>query len=222
MRAVGTAEEMPATFEGKMSLLEEILQCGLEKLLNEAKKRDCLKPPYGKTPYPTPLITEEEFFKSGAWKEDINENNEPTFSYSYGFNPLMFLGDVVRWAHPNSVVARLEAKKQAFLRLSSIGRHALRRMEIWGDLQAMYKARSSGMLWGPSTSAVNCSSVSVLCQPLRSGTVTVQTSFDEDFSNIVNTVTADFVMNSGSDANPNPASAANRQQGDYIRNFNPS
>ena len=47
--------------QDQLILLDEILQKGLEKLLEHAKKNNFLEPPFGRLPNPTPLITEEEF-----------------------------------------------------------------------------------------------------------------------------------------------------------------
>ena len=53
-------------YEQKLALLDKILKDGLSKLLLEAKEKNFLEPPYGRMPYPTPLISEETFIQQGG------------------------------------------------------------------------------------------------------------------------------------------------------------
>lgn len=151
----------------------------------EAKRRDCIKYPYGRSIQPTPLITEEEFYKSGAWNEDIGVNDEPEFSYSFGFNPLEFLSNFIEWAHPNSAVARKNAKISALDRLRSVGKHALHCLDVAKEIQHDLALLKSGILWGPNVGVSDSTTVNLVCQPLRSGVVQIEISQDCSFDPVL-------------------------------------
>ena len=90
--AVDLPEELPSSEVEKASLLEGILERGIEKLLEEVKAKKYLQEPYGRKPEPTPLMSEEQFLIDNCL-EDVPENDEPQFNFEYGFNPLKFLAN---------------------------------------------------------------------------------------------------------------------------------
>lgn len=177
-------DSMPSDYDEKLELLEKILETGLQKLLNEARRTDILKFPYGRSSNPTPLITEEEFVKSGAWKSDHLNDDEPKFEYNYGFNPIRFMGDFIKWAHPDTVAARRDAKSDAFERLKSIARHGVKQIDTVDNLKETIQYLRSGILWGPFTTPLSSTSVLCICQPLKAGTIVIQVTSDDLFRSI--------------------------------------
>jgi hypothetical protein len=176
-------EEIPA-FPDRLQVLNEILRKGIEELCQYAKKNDYLTPPYGRNPDPTPLITEEEFLVKGGLK---CEDDEPPFSYEYGFDPLKFLADYLKWAHPDSVQRRLNDKLGAQERLVFRANHAKRQLQTQEYLVSLMKKLSSGIEWGPFTAPLSSSVVRCVVKPFKRGILYVQLSTEEDFQNIIKT-----------------------------------
>ena len=54
------------------------------------------------------------------------QEDGPAFNFEYGFNPLKFLAEYIKWCHPDSVAARQLEKLQAIERLTFRGQHANR------------------------------------------------------------------------------------------------
>jgi hypothetical protein len=167
---------------------------------SEAKARQVLHPPYGRPLNPTPLITEEEFVKGGLHRNLDETDEDPTLDYEYGFNPLTFLGEYVRWSHPDTVVSRRKAKEDAIDRLRFIANHGIRQLEVVDELKDILSQQGSGILWGPFTGPVSSTSILLICQPLQSGYVVVQLSEREDFSEISVQSETLYQKNSPSDA----------------------
>lgn len=130
-------------------------------------------------------MTEEEFMKTGAWRDGSNVDIEPKFEYSYGFNALRYLAEYVKWAHPHSAYLRQREKLEAKKRLEDMGSHALQREKTRELLIQKLESLRSGILWGPFTSPISSKSAIVICQPLRPGQVFIEVSSDEDFNDIV-------------------------------------
>lgn len=182
-------------YHEKLSLLEEIVESGLSKLLDEAKSRGYSEPPFGRPANPTPLMTEEQFLRGGGLQdvkriEDGVETHprkcsrDPVFNYEYGFNPLKFLANYIKWAHPESRRAREEEKAKALCRLNFRANHAQFQLKNAAFLSIMRMNMESGIMWGPFTSPTSPTSIVAICKPIRSGIVTFQISTRSDFEKI--------------------------------------
>ena len=176
-----------------------------------ARKNNILQSPYGRAALPTPLITEEEFVQSEGWNASSFED---VFNFQYGFNPVRFMADYIKWAHPNSANERYLLKQQAFESLKAIGKHALHRDVIQNELSLLSVQLQSGILWGPFNSPISCSSVLFICQPMFPGLVHLELSLDTKFSDIYTSVqvqhdpfqTNNTDNSSSSDTPPYPSS----------------
>jgi hypothetical protein len=176
-------EEIPA-FSDRLQVLNDILRKGIQELCQYSKKNDYLTFPYGRNPDPTPLITEEEFLAKGGLK---CEDDEPAFSYEYGFDPLKFLADYLKWAHPDSVQKRLNDKLSAQQSLVFRANHAKRQLQTQEYLVSLMQNLSSGIEWGPYTIPLSSSVVRCVLKPFKRGIIYVQLSIEEDFQNILKT-----------------------------------
>jgi hypothetical protein len=173
---------MDDSYKNKVVLLQKIVRDGIAKLLTEAKANSFLEPPYGRLPFPTPLITEDEFIKSGALGGD---DVEPEFNFEYGFDPLKVLAEFIMWSHPNSVEGRRQKKIEAAKFLELRAEHARRQMHVSNSLGALAHYESSGILWGPLCSPSSSRSVVVVCKSLKKGKVICQISKFRDFREIL-------------------------------------
>jgi hypothetical protein len=172
-------------YEEGLHGLEVILDKGIRRLLEEVRRRDVVRPPYGREPDPTPLLSEEAFARNAAeLLSAADDDDEPVFDFKYGFNPLAFLGDYVRWAHPSSVAARQVEKERAAARLRVRAQHALKQVSTISSLQTLVATQSSGIEWGPLTGPLSSSCTVVVVNALRQGKVIVQVSNDAAFSNV--------------------------------------
>lgn len=117
-------------FEDKIELLNSTLHDSIERLLQEAKKKGVLLPPFGRPPTPTPFVDEDEEIVQDldATTEDTRNEDDvddvTNFKYQYGFNPLEFLADLLHLAHPQSVAKRRQQRSLAQQRLCSRAKHA--------------------------------------------------------------------------------------------------
>lgn len=173
---------MDPAYKEKLVLLNKIVHDGIAKLLIEAKNKNYLEPPYGRLPFPTPLITEDDFIKEGALHSD---DAEPEFKFDYGFDPLKTLAEFIIWSHPKSVEARKQKKIEAAKFLERRAEHAKRQMCVSHNLSALAHYASSGVLWGPLCSPLSSSAVVVVCKPLRRGKVIFQISKFRDFREVL-------------------------------------
>jgi len=171
-------------YEQKLALLDSILKEGLSKLLLEAKEKNFLEPPYGRMPYPTPLISEEAFIQQGG----IHCNDEdPEFNFEYGFDPLKFLADFIMWSHPDTIENRRLRKIDASLYLQKRAQHSRLQLFTAQCLCGIVKNQRSGILWGPFVSPISVSSVICICKPFKMGKVVVQLSYSHSFDEILHT-----------------------------------
>ena len=109
-----------------MELLHALLHSGIETTLHEADEKEALEPPYGrKTANPLPKsdedgggldeddpwadVEEDEDEEEGEDEED--EEEETKFEYTYGFNPLLFLGEYLQTTNPKVVRERAIARQ---------------------------------------------------------------------------------------------------------------
>ena len=175
--------DMSGYEEGLLGL-EVILDKGIRRLLEEVRRRDVVKPPYGREPDPSPLLSEEAFASKAAELLSADDDDEPVFDFKYGFNPLAFLGDYVRWAHPSSVAARQVEKERAAARLRVRAQHALKQVSTISSLQTLVIDQSSGIEWGPLTGPLSSSCTVIVVKAIRPGKVIVQVSNDAAFGNV--------------------------------------
>ena len=174
-------EELPADFAASAGLLDSIVAKGLEKLLAEAKMKNYLEAPFGRKEAPTPLLSEEDFLTRGCLN-NAPEEDEPVFKFEYGFNPLKFLAEYVRWSHPDSVKERRMERTRCVERLQFLAGHAKRQLTTSSGLRTLALAQGSGALWGPVTSVLSATSVLCVVQALRPGTLLVEVGADASFA----------------------------------------
>lgn len=164
--------------EEKFKLLNLLIRNGIEELCNFAKQHQYLEAPYGKKPDPTPLISEEDFVKSGGLHCD---DKDPEFSYDYGFDPVKFLGQYLVWAHPDSVESRRQMKEGAFQRLQDRVAHARKQLETHQLLQTRAQNFRSGITWGPIAIVVDPTSVRLAVRTFKAATVLMEIAASADF-----------------------------------------
>jgi len=174
-------EELPADFAACAGLLDGIVARGLEKLLAEAKTKNYLEAPFGRKQAPTPLLSEEAFLTQGGL-HGAGDDDEPAFSFEYGFNPLKFLAEYVRWSHPDSVKERRLERARCVQRLQFLAAHAKQQLLTSEGLRQQALAQGSGALWGPVCGVLSATSAYCVVQPLRHGTMLVDVSIDASFA----------------------------------------
>lgn len=178
------------TFDESLEFLHITLQDSLNKLLQEAKVRNCIHPPYGRPPTPSPFVNENEI--------DINEllnnpleceaNDRASFNYEYGFNPLIYLSQLILKAHPKSIAARKQLRNESVDRLISRVSHARKQLSIGKELAYRAKFLQSGVVHGPLTSPLNHNSVLFWCRTAIPGNLVVQISKNISFSPVFRSV----------------------------------
>ena len=173
---------MNAEYKEKLDLLQSIVQKGIAKLLEEAKTKEFLEPPYGRLPFPTPLISEDEFIAAGALESDDAESQ---FKFEYGFDPLKILADFIVWSHPNTVEERRQKKIAAAKFLQNRAEHARKQVYTSHSLHLTAHKELSGILWGPISSPLSCTSVLVTCKSIKKGKIIIQLSKYRDFREII-------------------------------------
>jgi hypothetical protein len=178
-------DKMPQIFEEKSALSVSFLKRALEGLLVESRKKDVLAPPYGRPDQPTPLLNLERFLKAGGLLETLDD--KPIFSYVYGFDPLQYLADHLRFLHPNNIYAIKDSRNAAIERLQFRAAHGCTVLDNFEKLKGLTNQLRSGILWGPFTSpststqsALN--TVVCACRVLREGDLIVEISKDPHFT----------------------------------------
>jgi len=175
-------------FEEKFSLLEEILEQGIDKLLTLAEKKNYLKDPYGKAPEPSPLVTEEDFeeqvrlaLAEGKRIDEIDENPPPC-KFEYGFDPLHYLSDFILWSHPSSIERRGKERAEAHEALIERVAHSQKQLKVASSLKDTVSFQRAGILWGPFVTPINSTSVVAIVKPLSFGNVVFEFSLSPTFS----------------------------------------
>jgi hypothetical protein len=177
--------ELPETFEGRFEQLKFLIGKALLHLLDEVKKRDalakahpdgkyplCLSPPYGRMPKPTPLITRAEFLAMKQrgleeYKMNIEDIKDPEFEFKYGFNPVKYIADYLRWWHPSSAVERRQARAAAATSLQQAAVAAKQRCGEAEEAALRAVASSSGVLYGPLVTPLSDTSVVLVAASLQ-------------------------------------------------------
>ena len=147
-------DEMPTTFEEKKALSESFLRRALQGLLIESRKRNVLTEPYGRPVQPTPLLNLTEFLNSGGLDEpsDDTVNDDPIFSYDYGFDPLQYLANYLKFLHPTNIRKMKDERVAIVDRLRFRAAHAKNVLDRCEELKTLTQNIRSGILWGPFTS----------------------------------------------------------------------
>ena len=202
---------LPETFEARFDHLKLLVTKALMSMLNEVKKRDELsrlhpdKPaylsaPFGRLPKPTPLITRENFVNMRdcgleEYKMNIEDISDPHFDFKYGFNPLKYIADYLKWWHPSSAEQRREQRAADAIVLHRA--MALARQHCGMAEEARLRALmvASGILYGPIATPIDDEGgrhVQVMAMAMqRSGHIIFELSNFSDFSEISNYVEAD-------------------------------
>lgn len=114
-------------FDEKVSFLNSTLRDSIERLLVEASNKDAILAPYGRPPTPTPFVDEDEEItqdNDDTGKDEEDMDDATNFKYEYGFNPLVFLADILHRAHPDSIASRQKQQADARARLCARVQHA--------------------------------------------------------------------------------------------------
>ena len=114
--------------------------------------------------------------------DDVND--DPVFKFDYGFNPLRFLADYIRWSHPSSVEERRIKKENSLNFLQARAEHSKIQLQSSSQLKQLSKVLDSGIIWGPVTGPLSSTSIECICQPVCAGTVVIELSSDSDFSEV--------------------------------------
>lgn len=189
-------DEMPTTFEEKKALSESFLRRALQGLLIESRKRNVLTEPYGRPVQPTPLLNLTEFLNSGGLDEpsDDTVNDDPIFSYDYGFDPLQYLANYLKFLHPTNIRKMKDERVAIVDRLRFRAAHAKNVLDRCEELKTLTQNIRSGVLWGPFTSPSSSSTsplsaVICACRVVKEGDLIVQISKDSAFIVVENTWT---------------------------------
>lgn len=181
-------DELPATFHERKLLSESFLKRALKGLLIEIIERKILKPPYGRPDQPNPLVKLSDFLESGGLiesNEDAN-NDDPLFSYDYGFDPLQYLADYMRFLHPDNIRKIKDEHRSAANQLASQANHARKVLLNFDHLKKLATRLRSGIIWGPFTSPCqssvsSTSDVLCACRVAKCGNLIVEISKDSQF-----------------------------------------
>jgi hypothetical protein len=189
-------DEMPNTFEEKKALSESFLKRALEGLLVEGRARNVLTAPYGRPIQPTPLVDLTKFLKDGGLDEptDGSINDDPVFIYDYGFDPLQYLADYLRFLHPRNIRDMKDERVAAVERLQFRAAHSKKIQNNFEQLSSITEQIRSGILWGPFTTPATSPSSSLTavicaCGAVRDGDLIIEISKDSNFTVIDNTWT---------------------------------
>ena len=194
------ADTLPVAFEEKTTLLHGLLKRAMDGLLTEVRKQNILTSPYGRPEQPTPLLSLEQFLKTGGLSEPLNMDDndngtdEPIFSYEYGFDPLIYLADYLKFLHPENIKSMRDVRGQAIDFLRFRAAHAQVQMDGLRDLQELTRRLQSGILWGPFVSPSTLPSSSgmvVACKAVKDdgNDVIVEVAIDSAFVSVDRTWT---------------------------------
>ena len=183
------ADALPFLFEDKKALLDGLLKRAIGGLLSESRQRNILNAPYGRPEQPSPLVSLEQFLKNGGLAEptDGSVNDEPTFSYEYGFDPLKYLANYLKFLHPKNIKQMRDVRDEACDFLRTRAAHAQIQMKCLYELQDLTRRLRSGILWGPliapSTSPSSVSGTLICaCKAVKEGELIVEVATESSFA----------------------------------------
>jgi hypothetical protein len=186
------AAVLPDSFDEKKTLMETLLKRALKSLLDAARTQDILTVPYGRPEQPTPLLSLETFLKHGGLAEptDGSVNDDPVFLYEYGFDPLHYVAEYLKFLHPDSIQRMRGVRADAidFLRLRA--GHAQTQLDCMDALQQLTRRLRSGVLWGPLVAPSTLPSAApgslvCACQTVKAGgDLVVEVSSDPTFATV--------------------------------------
>lgn len=157
-------ETLPESYDERVRLLYGTLEVALGRLLTAARKKDVLS-------YCPPEA-----------EGDAEDVSEPQFTYDYGFNALSFLSDVLRQAHPESVVARKLERLDLFRELQRRALFARQQCSDADVLRRDAQLAAAGIASPPLTAPVSSSSILVVVRPRCTGYLVVHVSSSADFT----------------------------------------
>jgi hypothetical protein len=117
-----------------------------------------------------------------------DSNDRANFNYDYGFNPLIYLSELILKAHPKSIAARQLERNQSVQRLIMRVNHAKRQLATARELTSRAHFLQSGVVHGPLTSPLSSNSVLFWCRTAISGKLILQISKNISFNPIYRTV----------------------------------
>lgn len=177
-------------FDIALEFLNITLKNSLEKLLIEAKRQNCILSPYGRPPTPSPFVNENEINIEELLKEDIefNTNDRASFNYNYGFNPLIYLSELILKSHPRSIEKRKQNQILAVERLTLRSKHAQLQLNTARELKNLSNFLQSGIAHGPLTTPISSSSVLFWCRTVVEGDLVVQLAKNSSFTPVLSTI----------------------------------
>jgi hypothetical protein len=178
-------------FEESLEFLHHSLHDSLNKLLQEAKSRNCISYPYGRPPTPSPFVNEDEIDLDELLNNPLDcedTNDRASFQYDYGFNPLIFLSELILKSHPKSIAARQLERNRSVQRLITRVNHAKRQLSTARELTSRAHFLRSGVVHGPLTSPLTANSVLFWCRTAIAGKLILQIAKNNSFNPIYRTV----------------------------------
>lgn len=172
-------EALPEAYDERISFLYSTIESGLERLLSAARKKDVLQAPFGRPAPFTPYVVPDA--GSGA-ADSADDGLEPQFSYDYGFNALTFLSDIVRQAHPESVVARKLERLELFRELQRRAEVAKQQCGRAASLREDAALAAAGIAGPVVTAPLSPNALLVVVRPRCTGQLVVHVSSSPDFS----------------------------------------
>lgn len=117
---------------------------------------------------------------------NIDDLSDPNFEFQYGFNPLRFIADYLKWWHPSSAEQRLRDRELAAMTLLNKAMAAKIEHGLTREQELMQMYTESGIVYGPMTTPISESSVlAVATGVIQSGHIAFELSSSADFSNII-------------------------------------
>jgi hypothetical protein len=117
---------------------------------------------------------------------NIDDMCDPNFEFHYGFNPLRFIADYLKWWHPSSAEQRLRDREHAAMSLSSKAMTAKIECGLTREQELMRMYSESGIVYGPMTTPLSESSVLALATGvIHNGHIAFELSVTSDFSTII-------------------------------------
>ena len=185
--------------------LKSLLFHGLNETLVAASKEDVLSSPYGrpeqltiekldaKMNEPSDSESEDDITKDDdEEKKDENTGNddedseddsdeEVHFSYKYGFNPLIFLGQYLKRNNPKNIALKKQKTESAINFLTKRATHGLLQLSVASEIETLSARLLTGIDLGPSTGNLTATSVLLWCQSSTRGTVIFDVSTSPTF-----------------------------------------
>jgi len=117
---------------------------------------------------------------------NIDELCDPNFEFQYGFNPIRFIADYLKWWHPSSAEQRIQDRELASQNLVKRALAAKIDCGLAQERTLKLLNAESGIEYGPVTTPLSESSVLVIARAvIPGGHIAFELSTSVDFSDIL-------------------------------------